>query len=726
MERKVSTMKYKAFISYSHADRECAERLERELNTLAMSKGIQQFRIFRDTTYSKLNEEVSDGLVKNLEQSEWLIVICSPAVSIYKEINWVDFECNYFVNTLNRNENVICFISSGASFQEDISPFYPQSIKKHSNLLAADGRSEKDWFKNVVKVFYCILGNTDFEFEQDKDVFFLMEFEYTNRLRDSMDLFQKKKRWESLKKLSNIPYSAGVKAIEWYLMYAMESGIAYRNFCGYPQEKIGDQVIAFDYKNRYMCSSDSINLYVIDCKSIKVLQRAEAHGGKLFYYSVKPHQHQFVTWGKDFVLKIWNFDEGKLVLENSIQLQQTFYPCDPPVFAEFYVHEYNLVSLSNNTNDCAVITGKTLTIVDLFNMSQKSYDIPYRKISPTHTPKWNMLSFSAQGDIVALANDKTIYMWDLKENGVCRQYPRQNEWDVFRDRQIGVEYPVQIMNGGFWNCERCWSYYVDAQVICENNKHLLLSYEDKTLALWDMDSMDDEKENLFGRRLGRLSKEAPFDYMFQAICAVSSKWIVYTNSKKMAIRVCTREGKFVCERQVCDYDNVPLLPDEELHLPLVHSPMLKQLLNERNNPDWYTAVWMEFIDEDCLVVGCSKGKKFLWKIPEDEWNQADSVEGMELSNIYARGQDSYTTLNRRRKVAKDGNELVFSRIYDGKEIIRIPFPFEIKSFYFLEEDTVLILVSSVKIYRYEIPRIPDDADGYVEKLFADRREKYFT
>lgn len=720
-------MKYNAFISYSHVDRDCAERLERELNILAMSKGIERFRIFRDMTYSELNEDVADGLIKNLEQSEWLIVICSPAVSVYKENNWVDFECNYFINELNRSSNVICFISSGAPFQEDISSFYPLSIRERSRLLAADGRSEKEWFKNVVKTFHCILDSPAFEKEQDKDVRFLMEFGYINILRDSLDLYQKKKRREALEKLSGIPYTSGVKSIEWYLLYAIESGMAYRNFCGYPQEKVGNCVIAFDYEKGYLCSTDGKNLFVIDCRTLQVVRKFLAHDGTGFVFASKLHQRQFVTWGTDFWLKVWTFYHGNISLVMEKKLQRTFYSSEKPVFAPFYDDNCDLVCLCNNTDDCAAVTGETLTVVNVSDRNMRSFHIPYSKRDIFYSPKWNMLSFSEQGDEVALANDRMIYIWNLKEEGICHQYPRQEAYRVFGNQQTTVRYPVRILEGGLWDWEECWSNSANAMLVCDMSKYLLIADESKELILWDMESVEDTDDNFLGGSRIVLASDISFvDIVTQVPGAVSSHWIAYTDHKNRIIRLCDRNGTFVRERQVCDYENVRPLSDEELGLPSEHSSLLKKYINEIKNPEWFTVERLEFISADCLAVGCSKKKNFLWKIPEDEWIAENDAETKEYSfGINGKEQEPYVTINGRRKVVRDGKELVFSDNYDGREIIRIPFPFEIKSFYFVLDETVLILVSNGKVYRYEIPKIPDEANKYLEKVFAERRKKYF-
>ena len=83
-------MKYWAFISYSHKDTAIADWLHRKLETYRVPKSLvgtpsregevpsRIMPIFRDREELPTSSELGDNLQKSLQQSRYLIVICSP------------------------------------------------------------------------------------------------------------------------------------------------------------------------------------------------------------------------------------------------------------------------------------------------------------------------------------------------------------------------------------------------------------------------------------------------------------------------------------------------------------------------------------------------------------------------------------------------------------------------------------------------------------------------
>lgn len=713
-------VKYKAFISYSHDDRECAGRLERELNHIAFSKGLYGFSIFRDATYSLLNEDVAEGLKRNLEESEWLIVICSPSVNEPKKYNWVDFECNYFANVLKREKNIVCFISERAPLSGDISDFYPPSIRSYSKYLAAEGRDQKTWFQNVVKVFFCIQGRQNEMEEQAKEVFLLLENSYSDILNDSMKLYQKNERPNALDLLKNIPYCADVKSAEWYFLYAWMTGSAYRGFYGYPKEDIGDRIICIDKKELYLCSMGGSYLIVTDLKNLEVKCRVTPHGGKRFNAALKGNAGQFVTWGEDKVLKCWDFAGGKAECTLSVPLEMTFYPGQPPVFAEFYGHDSNLC-LNPSFTECAVITGETLTVVNLEKASKRIFHIPYWRNAVVSLLRWNVLAFSEDGRFLFLADDDTIYKWDLNGNEGYTKWSRREHGSMLPCKK-NEDTPVQIEHGGLWNKESELNYRTDVTVVCDRKDYFLLSFSDGTLAVWDL-RINADDGNFLGGSLQTLPQDGKFQKVARGLCAVSGKWIAYTDDKKWTIRICTRQGKLERDREICERDKVKPMSAEELGLSRPYGQLIFDYIHNEKNPNLFVGTWLEFVDEDTLLVVCSKGRQFLWKIAEDEWTEINKKDIGPGPDFGTEDQDFYITQDGRRRVESQEDELVFFRIADGKEIIRIPFSCKIKAFHFLKDETILIIIGMDAIYRYEIPRLPDEPDTFLDELFLERRKE---
>ena len=95
--------KYKAFISYSRKDRPFAVRLQRELEGYVLARAGELggdgatrrplYPVFRDESELVPGQDLPDRIRKGLEQSEYLIVVCSPnaAASEWVEKEIVDF-----------------------------------------------------------------------------------------------------------------------------------------------------------------------------------------------------------------------------------------------------------------------------------------------------------------------------------------------------------------------------------------------------------------------------------------------------------------------------------------------------------------------------------------------------------------------------------------------------------------------------------------------------------
>src|SRR5690606_23550099 len=91
MTHRDRALRYRAFISYSHADEAIAARLHRRLETYRLPRGISrrgsddQFLperlqpVFRDRDELTSAGQLSHAIEAALDQSDALIVICSPA-----------------------------------------------------------------------------------------------------------------------------------------------------------------------------------------------------------------------------------------------------------------------------------------------------------------------------------------------------------------------------------------------------------------------------------------------------------------------------------------------------------------------------------------------------------------------------------------------------------------------------------------------------------------------
>ena len=77
---------FKAFISYTARDTQFVDKLEKWLVHLSEhADPDQNFKFFRDSSYSEAGEIVEESLKQRLNESEWLILVCSPYINNYKE-----------------------------------------------------------------------------------------------------------------------------------------------------------------------------------------------------------------------------------------------------------------------------------------------------------------------------------------------------------------------------------------------------------------------------------------------------------------------------------------------------------------------------------------------------------------------------------------------------------------------------------------------------------------
>jgi len=128
-----ATYRYRAFISYSHADEAVARWLHRTLERYRPPKASANARlspIFRDRDELRAAGSLSAVLEDALDSSEYLIVICSPEGAAS---HWVNEEIRYFSQKRDASR-ILCLIARGAGSQI----FPPALTESNAEPLAAD------------------------------------------------------------------------------------------------------------------------------------------------------------------------------------------------------------------------------------------------------------------------------------------------------------------------------------------------------------------------------------------------------------------------------------------------------------------------------------------------------------------------------------------------------------------------------------------------------------
>ncbi len=161
----MSEFRYRAFISYSHQDEHQAAWIHRALESYRVPRrlvGLQgQFGavpdrltpVFRDREELSSATDLSEKITVALEESESLVVICSPAAA---QSHWVNEEIRQF-RDLGRENRVFCFIVDGDP-QSEVpgTACFPPALLEHEDglkhePLAADMRKWADG-KNLAKL----------------------------------------------------------------------------------------------------------------------------------------------------------------------------------------------------------------------------------------------------------------------------------------------------------------------------------------------------------------------------------------------------------------------------------------------------------------------------------------------------------------------------------------------------------------------------------------------
>ena len=170
----MTTYRYRAFISYSHADAAPAQRLHRQLETYRpphevisrMPEVLQRVApVFLDRAELQASGSLSATITAALEASEFLIVMCSPNAA---RSRWVNEEVAAF-KRMGRADRVLCALVGGDPSEPETT--FPRAclfdVDSNGNLdeaaplepLAADLRKSGDGQRRaLLRIVANILG----------------------------------------------------------------------------------------------------------------------------------------------------------------------------------------------------------------------------------------------------------------------------------------------------------------------------------------------------------------------------------------------------------------------------------------------------------------------------------------------------------------------------------------------------------------------------------------
>jgi len=148
-------VRFRAFVSYSHADAAIAQRLHRKIETYRLPRYMQSAsktstnngrlgRIFRDREDLPAAEDLSESVKRALAGSQVLVVVCSPDA---RASIWVAREIELF-RALHPDRPVLAALVRGEPEEA-----FPAALLNGAEPLAADLRKEGDgWRLGFLKV----------------------------------------------------------------------------------------------------------------------------------------------------------------------------------------------------------------------------------------------------------------------------------------------------------------------------------------------------------------------------------------------------------------------------------------------------------------------------------------------------------------------------------------------------------------------------------------------
>jgi hypothetical protein len=139
------TFRYWAFLSYSHADEAFARKLHLSLERYALPRRLRKAHalprrlvpVFRDVEELEAAHGLTERLQAALDESRWLVVLCSPAAAKSKYVN---AEIEYFIGK-HGAQRVLCALVEG----EPADSFPPAIKALKDEPLAADLRPGRDF-----------------------------------------------------------------------------------------------------------------------------------------------------------------------------------------------------------------------------------------------------------------------------------------------------------------------------------------------------------------------------------------------------------------------------------------------------------------------------------------------------------------------------------------------------------------------------------------------------
>lgn len=506
---------YYAFISYKREDKKEAKRLQHALEFYHLPNHLRQenpelpeyvrpvFRDMTDLEVGKLSAQIHSAL----EQSLFLIVVCSPRAAASK---WVNDEVAYFIS-LGKQDKIIPYIIEGVPHacnpSEECYPPALLRLSKEKELLGANiNEVGKDSATiRVVSRMFNIRFDTlyqRYQREQKKRrrqviAACVLAFFFLSGIAGwimHQNILLKEREWKMLenqakavseKALTNFDdgYLAALLALE-----VLPKDLSHPNRPYVPEAEFAlrrslqlNSMVLKGHSSYVYCvayspdgkliasASADQTVRVWSTYSGECLRVLEGHEDLVYRVNFSPDGRFLVSASRDSTLRIWDISRGACI---QVLSNHSDYIND----ASFSSDGHKMASCSR---DGSIIVWDTSTL----------FEKDMRKCKPLmrmlHSQSVNTIQFSPNGHhLLSASNDSTIRIWNVL-SGECETIIRDEKPVICAYYDSRGSKIVSGARGG-WNDKNCWVKIWDAKNSVNSMTFFLVKSELKDLrtVLW--------------------------------------------------------------------------------------------------------------------------------------------------------------------------------------------------------------------------------------------------
>lgn len=509
--------RYYAFISYKREDEEWAKWLQHKLEHYKLPSNLngrtdlpKEIRpIFKDTSElnpGNLPQQIHDAL----EQSHYLIVICSPRSA---NSEWVNREVDTFIG-MGRTDKIIPFIIEGSAFSKNPdTECFPQALRNlpaEQEILGANinemGRDAAA-VKVVAQMFGLRFDELWQRYEREKKkkrnriivegVTVLMAIVGVILWMQWQKQQTAKENWE---KMENNARFVAKKALE--LVDQGDSFLAQRLLLDVLPNDLGKP------DKPYTQEAEGALRYAATKKSTIF----KNHGHAFISASFSPDGRRILSASKDGSIFVWNSDNGKLMLKPDDQSGEPlsscfsqdgrYFMCQTFFMGEitFWIWESDsgklIRKIEGYEEGCFTPDGKQFSVVG--DDTIVVLDIESGSELKTFERKGLSISYSPDGgQIASISNYSSIVLWDCETGEELRTIDgKSDEFAFALFNPNGKSIVTTSLNGAaieVWDVATGKKFQtfeghtdrISSLTFSSDGRQIVSASDDKTIKIWD-------------------------------------------------------------------------------------------------------------------------------------------------------------------------------------------------------------------------------------------------